>query len=428
MTFCHVFKGPVTWQGCYDQQWTGLITPESFPHPAKMARGLLERIIRHGLDRGYWSAGQTIGDCFGGVGTTGIVGAYHGLRVISVELEKRFVSMARRNYALHTSKWKRLGVPRPVILQGDSRRFDEIVGPVVAMLSSPPFLTARSDTTNPSGGIMTTGYGDGGEDKVGDRTYRGNDGDRTPGNIETLPCGELAAVLSSPPYSDSLRGGDKDGIDWDKAIEAGRDRGKHEKGSSASGDYPKSPGQIGALKAGDLQAVVSSPPWQENCEGGRPASKFPAHKQILNNNRGHGASDAAVLAQAARDEQKVYGDSPGQIGRENGESYWQAMALVYAACFRDIRPEGVLVLVTKDYVKNRKRVPLSDDTVTLCEHTGFKLMERARAMLVSETRHADLFDGEDVKTKSRKSFFRRLAEKNGSPSIDWEDVLVFRRP
>ena len=36
-----------SWAGCYDDSWQGLITPESFSHPAKMARGLLDRILDH---------------------------------------------------------------------------------------------------------------------------------------------------------------------------------------------------------------------------------------------------------------------------------------------------------------------------------------------------------------------------------------------
>ena len=38
-----------------------------------------------------------------------------------------------------------------------------------------------------------------------------------------------------------------------------------------------------------------------------------------------------------------------------------------------------------------------------------------------------IFNGtEQIKTE-RKSFFRRLAERKGSPRIDWEDVLCFER-
>jgi len=49
-----------TWHGCYNDGWNGLIVPEAFAHPAKYARGLIQRIIETGLDRGYWKAHDTI--------------------------------------------------------------------------------------------------------------------------------------------------------------------------------------------------------------------------------------------------------------------------------------------------------------------------------------------------------------------------------
>lgn len=39
------------WYGCYDDGWGDLITPESYAHPAKMARGLVYRIVKHGIDQ-----------------------------------------------------------------------------------------------------------------------------------------------------------------------------------------------------------------------------------------------------------------------------------------------------------------------------------------------------------------------------------------
>jgi hypothetical protein len=124
-----------------------------------------------------------------------------------------------------------------------------------------------------------------------------------------------------------------------------------------------------------------------------------------------------------------YGKQECQIGNDKAETYWQAVRDVYAAVKRTIVPNGVLVLVTKDYIKAKQRIALTDDTIKLCESLGFVLIERIQAMLVSETRHADLFTGEDVQTKSRKSFFRRLYESRpGSIKIDNEDVLIFRRP
>src|ERR1039458_5037890 len=105
-------REPTIWTGCYDGGWGKLLTSDSFSHPAKMSRALLERIITHGIERGWWTPGESlIGDPFGGVGNTGLLCAYHGLNCISVELEPRFVEMSKANYAMHAHKWQQLRKP-----------------------------------------------------------------------------------------------------------------------------------------------------------------------------------------------------------------------------------------------------------------------------------------------------------------------------
>ena len=74
-----------TWNGCYNGSLKELIVPEAFKHPAKMSRLLCERIFDHGKEKGYWQPGDMIIDPFGGIGTTGIIGAYRGYKVISIE-------------------------------------------------------------------------------------------------------------------------------------------------------------------------------------------------------------------------------------------------------------------------------------------------------------------------------------------------------
>jgi hypothetical protein len=56
----------------------------------------------------------------------------------------------------------------------------------------------------------------------------------------------------------------------------------------------------------------------------------------------------------------------------------------------------------------------------------WQLISRIRASLVKESKTAGLFH-QHTERRDRKSFFRRLAEKNGSPPIDWEEVIAVRR-
>lgn len=91
-----------------------------------------------------------------------------------------------------------------------------------------------------------------------------------------------------------------------------------------------------------------------------------------------------------------------------------------------------MAIVVKDFVKDRKRQRLCDDTLKLLKHIGFKPLERARAMLVQEWVAPDLFTGTSITRKTRKSFFRRHLEKDLKPKsprrIDWEEVLFVRKP
>ena len=74
-------------------------------------------------------------------------------------------------------------------------------------------------------------------------------------------------------------------------------------------------------------------------------------------------------------------------------------------------------------------MPFSDQWEQLCAAVGFIPVERIHAMLVEERgEQLDIFGGVTVKRVERKSFFRRLAEKKGSPRIDHEDVIIMRKP
>ena len=122
-----------------------------------------------------------------------------------------------------------------------------------------------------------------------------------------------------------------------------------------------------------------------------------------------------------------YGDTPGQIGREKGATYWQAVADVYAETFALLPIGGTLAVVVKNFVKKKKRVPLCDQTCQLLEALGFTLVERCRAMQVIERHSIDLFGQDQTKLIQRKSYFRLNAEKKGAPPIDWEEVVWARK-
>jgi len=798
----------VDWHGCYDDGWGDFIIeghPEiieslfghipqeesAYKHPAKFAKGLIERIVLHGLSEGWWAANDLIGDPFGGVALGGLVCAYNDLRWLGVELEQAFVDLGRANIDLHRQRLTNGGLPIPKIVQGDSRRFAEIVAEAQGVVTSPPWtgnveghigahkfkdaeafadymlaqdaknpaIHARSRkaliasfnrdkdknygtspgqiaslpegnadavvTSPPYAGISPEKSGSGINIEKQWETYRASGGGlslkgfaeqqarhsegygSSPGQIASLPDGNADAVVTSPPYISGGHHPDQTGS-WGGQLCDHEHKGL---GSKESAGYGHEDGQIGQLPPGQVDSVLTSPPWADNpeapplppgrtrdtsdprqhgaagpqylsgntpgnlgnlpsggfpldtCGQGRtmemdtqvphgctddknsgptdatsapadlgipsagaalvsedtrcndtaktvgsrsgamqnpsaaaraqasvptepgksdqsggaeaspsslaptttagaaaakngvgrdgsrnaakpssatetdvsgvgtlsdcgsttsktqkkpvangitpsPTSKRSASRAISRNTLGsdamcadatpvelpssprrtmpssaavrvagkvtkrsdadlrEGQLDGAVTSppyegtviaggnhptEVARIKRKVaagemseasmrktftpasqqaiddYGDSYGQIGKEQGETYWSAMRLVYDQCLLSLKPGGVMAVVVKSYVKKGELVDLPSQTWKLLLHLGFEPVQRIRAWLVKEHKTTGLFGQEEVERKERKGFFRRLAEKKGAPPIDWEEVLVVRK-
>ena len=112
-----------------------------------------------------------------------------------------------------------------------------------------------------------------------------------------------------------------------------------------------------------------------------------------------------------------YGVSEGQVGNlREGSTYWEAVTDIYTQVREILSPGAYFVLVVKAFVKNKRLVDLPNMTGQVLTDIGFTPVAYIDAMLVSE-------DG----SKEYKSFFRRVAESKGSPRIDSEVVLVFRK-
>ena len=467
--------------GLYDGSWKGVIVDEAFAHPAKFSRKLIGWIIDHGLRKGYWKPGDLLGDPFGGVGLGGIVAASKGLRWIGVELESKttggspFVELAKQNFELHRRTWEQFGDPYPEIVQGDSREFARIVGEVAGVVTSPPYaatITIASGVQRQEDGWQASRDLSAGKSK---------DYGTSPGQIGSLKAGTLDAAITSPPYAESIKGDHRE-TETAEESRAKRNTPGGPLGKSARfGGYGATEGNIGNLKEGALDAVVTSPPYSgmspekgsggvdiqkqwntyRNSGGGQTLAQFIATQE--KHSRGYGAADGQIgnlkegkldggvtsppysdtresgSDTAARDgldrcglrrggtTRFEYGQSDGQIGNTSNQTYWQAMRQVYKQVYLALKPGAVFCAVLKDYVKSKQRVPLCDDTCTLLTSVGFHVFERTRAWVVQETREPSLFGGEVVKSKSRKSFFRRLAESKGSPPIDWEEVIWCRK-
>lgn len=462
---------PTIWTGCYNDSWNGVIVGAAFQHPAKFARGLIRRIYEHMIAAGYLVAGDTVIDPFGGVGLGGLDAMTLGLYWTGVELEDRFVTLGCANI----EKWSRdlamlngrLGTAR--IVQGDSRRLVEVVGGhMAASISSPPF----EDSDNRGAAAMPDGYfvrpdgtpfGEGAairaligdspgqlgnlrggfkaaissspfsgdknlmvvddqgvrSDMVARRGMVESDTQQSPGNLAALRADSAGfnAAVSSPPYADAINSsGEGPGARHDPVHHVGDNAFK----ASSDNGYGDTPGNLGGMAGDGWDAAVSSPPFggeAQHTGGPMPTKHYDGRKAPR-------VSSGMVTGAAP------YGVSDGQLAREDGETFWSAARLICEQTYAVLRPGGYAVWVTKRFVRDKQIVEFSEQWAQLCEAVGFVRIEWIYAMLTEEHGHQlDLFGGSHPKGVKRASFFRRLYEKKyPENAIDWEDVIVMRKP
>jgi hypothetical protein len=303
-------------------------------------------------------------------------------------------------------------VPFPLPFQGDSRRLRACIGPALAeaVVSSPPFqasLNSGETAADMKARWPNARLGGSGGQEYG----------TTPGQLGAMKAGDVAAVVSSPPYSGIASGAG--GLNTQPPKHAGQQGGRSAESASQATDqrYGESAGQLARLPEGAVaDALVSSPPYEGCPVVDAPRCGIgPAFKAGL---RPKGAS-----LNSDGTPRDGYGETSGQLGYTRGETFWSAAAEIVRESHAILKPGGSAVWIVKSFVRNKAIVDFPGDWRRLCEACGFELVKEVHAMLVAEERVSHLWDGERVTKRERKSFFRRLAESKGSPRIDFETVL-----
>jgi hypothetical protein len=461
------------WRGCYRDNWRDQISNEAFSHPAKFSRSLIYRIYDWLESQGHLVAGDTVIDPFGGVGLGAVDALSRGINWLGCELEARFVDLGQGCDCTGKSKadWTRFyGRWEKVNHKGGRHWCPRCIAEAKQIIPGQTSFFETAAYVQSSGKIPQTSA----------HRYDGNipalfSRFRRKGAVARLLQGDsrrlgavlaesgARAVVSSPPYVESLASDDPDTRGGLFTKDAKRRNDK-----TLTATYGTTPGQLGGLKAGRFDAAIMSPPFAGNSGGRGDASREGIDAALFDRHQGAmvggiGAADNGNLAaMQARDNdldaviisspfedstvcqdktfwindgrktppqgQVGYGTSPGQLGADSGDTFWSAARLILEQCHQQLALGGVAVFVTKDFVKNGRRMEFSQQWARLCVAVGFEPLAHFRAWLVEESAGQYNTGGELVtKTKSRKSFFRRLAEKNGSPSIDHEDVLIFQK-
>jgi modification methylase len=121
---------------------------------------------------------------------------------------------------------------------------------------------------------------------------------------------------------------------------------------------------------------------------------------------------------------RYYSTDPANLGHARGQRYLQAMAEVYAACAKVLRPGGLLVTVTRNPRPQGRLFDLAAATVQLAQQAGLVYLQHVIAL------HAAIRDGRLVAPPSlRQRINTRNARARGVPVHlpIHEDILVFQR-
>jgi DNA modification methylase len=570
-------------------KYKGVMPPEAVGHPAKFNTNLVEFLILR-----YTEPGDVVLDCMAGSGVLGVIAALHGRNAIQVELEKRFhewMEKARENVERYPSLTRKGWI---VNVLGDARRLSELLSKVgfepAAVVTSPPYTNSAAENPNVVE-LQKKGWVKGGDlsrflpenlssDNIGNLPFGSVDvtitsppygeshlggGDPERRKERLIKAGydpkdflggrarnavlkhydEVDAVITSPPYADTKKGGTVDeeamAERWDKLFKEkgktwnswgktwhtpGRLRGLETLGSGYSENkdnignlplgnidavitsppyaetaqdsnkspaiikpprpqdvrqYPRkppinkysdNPANIGNLPLGEIDAVITSPPYLKSAEHGAGVNRqregdvkigcstvgrTVEHPDAIDNAKDYGSIDAIITSPPyeggfeggsrhtggilereksdAETRLKIglgvkYSDSESNIGnlkssdeeyealarglmtRDGKPTYLSEMLKVYAQMFKVLKPNGLAIVVIKPFIRNRKVVDLPYHTWLLMAKVGFKLEKLYKLRL---------------KTQSfwRILYYRRFPT---IPRIAHEYILVCRKP
>lgn len=433
------------WNNCYPSKWRGLIVPGAMTHPAKFSSRLIRRIYTHMKEEGWLRIGDTVLDPFGGVALGALEAMRHGCSWVGVELEQKFVDLGNQNISLWNQRFSVM--PQwgsAILLQGDSRKLLSIIQSANQSISSPPYAdgSAHSGGDDPNPQKMQGGeyHGVGLSGSISSPPYnppmsqehngsRGGKRGTTPsepgafvkygttqGQLEGMSMDGFELSISSPPFRHSEGGTGAQGGTIDDSLMK-----RHAAGNSAAAGYGNTDGNLANFAEGDFYSSISSPPFGEALTGGGISQKGYQNEQLRK-----GSEETPFDLVGKRSYMPSnQGETPGQLASMQSETFWTAARTIIEQVYLALTPGGYAVWVVKDYVKNKQRVPFSDQWRQLCEAVGFITLHEHHATLVlAKQQH---MDGHVVKKES-KSFFRRLAEKKCSPRIDFETVFCMVKP
>ena len=348
-----------------------LFTPDHFAHPAKMDAQLLLWIVDQ-----YTAEGETILDPMGGSGTA-MLACTLGRNVVMVELEAKFIEMQKANWEkvrMMPQLGCQMGDCR--IVQGDARNLGDVLAD--SIITSPPYaLTVQSGHEGVQAWKVIEGMKGADNETLRARSRELAEQQRIL-NQYGKASGQIGN-LTSPPYEEAM---------GQKHHSPRADKLAMEKSNPVT--YTER-----------VDSIVTSPPYENQIH---PTHETVDWVKATNDPQHLGPHSQAMKVHG-------YGGDATNIGNLKAESYLSAMLQVYQQCHAVLRAGGLMILVTKNFIRNKQEVRLDEDTIKLCEEAGFRFRERHYRKLPAQ------------------SFWRVIYQQKypDAPVLDKEDVLVFEK-
>jgi len=214
-----------------------------------------------------------------------------------------------------------------------------------------------------------------------------------PNNIGNLKYGEIDKCIFSPPYAGGEQFHDIDFINKEQP----------------SPHRPQQKQNMSNLPYGQIDKIVTSPPYEGIIQGEAKSIGEQLEKNKTIKFKGNYTTPGRLASHARLE--AGYSGSANNIGNLKSQSYLEAMLLVYRSCWTVLRDGGLMILVTKNFIRNKQVVRLDGDTIKLCEQAGFSFIERHYRELPSQS-------------------FWRVIYHQKFPDVEQiksEDVLVFEK-
>lgn len=207
--------------------------------------------------------------------------------------------------------------------------------------------------------------------------------------------GVVDCVVTSPPYAHRSITGESD--TWRRVVEeSGRNLEAPSKQGIREG-FSANEDQISNLPYGAIDVVLTSPPYAE-ADARKPSTGIIEQKSWSAWNidqrdatKSNLYNDLIFMSPEWLEDRKEQaakrniGTLPYSAKDSDFPTYLEAMLLVYRNCHAVLKPQGLMVLVTKNFIRDKSEVRLDEDTIKLCEQAGFEFMERHYRKLTSQS-------------------------------------------